>query len=271
MSLQNIEFEAEQWEFKDKAIQGRRLQDMYNKSLANCEICLVLFWKNCGKYTQEELNFAYKKFKEGQNPRKIYVFFKQYDKNNSPEMLRKFRDDFPKNYNENFPIDYSDIYELWFLSFLEISIYINSDVTQLKFNNHLIDFSKLPCFVRNKENSEVLNSYKKALENSKKYPDDESFKKEKDENEEKLNKILTDVINTAKQINKFIFIEEDSTKFNEEDSTKFSEEDSTINDNKALVHLYQKCQFEEILKIVNKRRRYNPNTFSPQYFCSPNP
>ncbi|MBQ3617539.1 MAG: hypothetical protein II939_05190, partial [Bacteroidales bacterium] len=79
MKQQNIELKGEQWEFKDKAIQGQRIQDMYNETLANCEICVVLFWTKCGKYSQEELDFAYKKFMEGLNPRKIFVFFRNDD------------------------------------------------------------------------------------------------------------------------------------------------------------------------------------------------
>lgn len=252
MKLQNIELEAEQWEFKDKAIQSHRIQDMYNETLANCEICFVLFWKKCGKYTQEELRFAYKKFKEGQNPRKIYVFFKQYDEKKSPTTLKSFRDDFSNNFDENFPIDYSDINELRYLSLLEISKYINSDVTQFRFNDHLIDFSKLPCFKNNKYYSEVLNTYKKVLAYSEKYPDDESFKKEKESYEKKLNEILADVIDTAKQINLCLATNEENTK----------------DDNKHLVHLYRQGQFEEIIMKLNKRRPYNPHDFSRHYFCS---
>lgn len=253
MKLQNTELEAEQWEFKEKAIQGCRLQDMYNKTLANCEICFVLFWKRCGIYTQEELTFAYNKFLEGQNPKKIYVFFKQYDENNTPEILKNFRKDFPKKFNENFAFDYSSIGDLWYLSFLEISRYLSSDVTQLKFNNHLIDFSKLPCFIHNKYNSEILDYYKKLSAYSEKYPDDELFKQERESYETKLTNILADVINTAKQINEHISNQEVEAK----------------DDNKALIHFYQQCQYDEVKKIIesvdNPFKTYGD--ISPEFFC----
>ena len=192
MKLHNIELEAEQWEFMDKAIQGHRIQDMYNETLANCEICIVLFWTKCGKYSQEELEFAYNKFRNGLNPRKIFVFFKIDDSKKSTKNLIKFKEDFPNRFNENFPLEYRNIDELRFTLLLQISRYDCDETVRLKFNNQRIDFSKLPCFISNKEYSEVLVSYKRALLNCEKYPEDKLFQADKESLEEKLkrNQIL---------------------------------------------------------------------------------
>ena len=252
MKFQNIELEAEQWEFKDKAIQGSRIQDLYNKVLADCEICIVLFWTRCGKYTQEELRFAYDKFKEGLNPRKIYVFFKNDSSRSCSEELIEFKKEFPQKYNENFPIDYSNVNELQYLLFLEIAKYFGDDSVQFKFNNKLIDFSKLPCFKRNKDYSEILRSYKKAVEHSSRYPNDKSFVRDKDFYESKLNDILVDLIKTARIVDEIERV------------------DSVSNDvNKAIRHLFQLCRYEDVKKIAESVT--NPFKISgdikPEFFC----
>lgn len=254
MKLQNIELEAEQWEFKDKAIQGQRIQDMYNDTLANCEICIVLFWTKCGKYSQEELEFAYNKFKEGLNPRKIYVFFKNDDSKKATKELIKFKKDFPNRFEENFPVDYTNVDELRFNLLLQITMYLGNDSVSLSFNNHLIDCTKLPCFISNKENSEVLESYKKATANSEKYPDDNSFKQEKALYEAKLNAILADSISTAKMVDDFVF----------------NGDKNDHNDvNKVIIHYYQQCQYDEVRKIIEKIN--NPfiitGDINREFFC----
>lgn len=254
MKLHDIELEAEQWEFKDKAIRGYRIQDMYNETLANCEICIVLFWTKRGKYTQEELDFAYNKFMEGLNPRKIFVFFKNDNSKKISNGLIKFKKNFPNRYKENFPFDYSNIDELRFNLLLQITMYFGNDAVTLIFNNHLIDCTKLPCFIGNKENSEVLESYKKASLNCEKYPDDNSFKKERSMCETKLNAILTACITTAKMTGNF--------DFNGNNVAQKEEK-------KALIHYYQQCQNDEMRRIIEKTN--NPfivsGTFKNEFLC----
>ena len=254
MKQQNIELKGEQWEFKDKAIQGQRIQDMYNETLANCEICVVLFWTKCGKYSQEELDFAYKKFMEGLNPRKIFVFFRNDDSKKASNELIEFKKDFSNRFKENFPSDYSNVDELRFNLFLQIAMYLGNDSVSLNFNNRLIDCTKLPCFINNTENSEVLESYKKASENAKKYPKDKSFKQEKALCEKKLNDILAAVISTAKMMNDFTS-NVDKTSYNDV--------------NKAIIHYYQQCKYDEVRKIIEKIN--NPFIISgdinSEFFC----
>lgn len=254
LKLQNIELEAEQWEFMDKAIQGRRIQDMYNETLAKCEICIVLFWSKCGKYSQEELEFAYNKFRDGLNPRKIFVFFKIDDSKKITKNLIEFKENFPNRFNENFPLEYRNIDELRFTLLLHITRYYCDETVKLKFNNQLIDFSKLPCFKNNKEYSEVLESYKRALVNCEKYPDDKLFQSDKESQEEKLNDILSKLIATAKMVDDF----------------SFNGNEAIYSDvNKAVIHYYQQCQYDEVRKIIEKIN--NPFAISgdikKEFFC----
>lgn len=253
MKLQSIELEAEQWEFKDKAIQGYRIQDMYNNVLSDCEICVVLFWTRCGKYSQEELSYAYDRFKEGLNPRKIYVFFKNDSSKQCSEELISYKREFPQKFCENFPIEYSTVDELRYLLFLEIAKYFGNESVQIRFDNKLIDFSKLPCFKRNKDYAEVLSSYNKASKNLVKYPNDKSFFKEKELYEAKLNGILADLVTTAKIVERFRVVD-------------YVPDDVS----KAINHFYQKCQYDEVKRIIESVA--NPfktigEEIKPEFYC----
>lgn len=64
-----------QWEFFLDAISDTRLQDQYNKAIEQCDIVLCLFFTKVGKYTSEEFDTAYQKFKATGKP-KIWTYFK---------------------------------------------------------------------------------------------------------------------------------------------------------------------------------------------------
>ena len=49
----------------------------YIEKLTNCEICLNIYWNELAGNSREELNVAYQQLKDGGNPRKLYVFFKE--------------------------------------------------------------------------------------------------------------------------------------------------------------------------------------------------
>jgi len=69
-----------QWEYFLDAISDTRLQDEYNKAIAQCDIVLCLFFTKVGKYTAEEFDTAYQVFKNTGKP-KIWTYFKNADIN----------------------------------------------------------------------------------------------------------------------------------------------------------------------------------------------
>jgi hypothetical protein len=65
------------WEDFLDAISEIRLQDEYNKVVAQSDIVLCLFATKVGKYTEEEFEVAHAHFKESGKPKYIYTYFKE--------------------------------------------------------------------------------------------------------------------------------------------------------------------------------------------------
>jgi Leucine-rich repeat (LRR) protein len=63
------------WEDFLDAMSATRLQDEYNKVIAECDIFVSLFHTKVGKYTEEEFSTAFATFKENNKPF-IYTYFK---------------------------------------------------------------------------------------------------------------------------------------------------------------------------------------------------
>ncbi len=63
------------WEDFLDAMSQTRLQDEYNKAIAECDIFVMLFFTKVGKYTEEEFERAFKQFKESNKPF-LYTYFK---------------------------------------------------------------------------------------------------------------------------------------------------------------------------------------------------
>jgi internalin A len=72
---QGIYLEIVRWENFLDALSETRLQDEYNKEICNCDVFVCLFFTKTGKFTEEEFDVAYRRFKESGKPR-IYTFFK---------------------------------------------------------------------------------------------------------------------------------------------------------------------------------------------------
>ena len=52
------------------------IQKYFNNEMLKCEIVIVLFYKKVGQFTKEEFTIAYKNLKDGNNPKYMFVFFK---------------------------------------------------------------------------------------------------------------------------------------------------------------------------------------------------
>ncbi|CAN5782740.1 hypothetical protein BH24BAC1_BH24BAC1_40890 [soil metagenome] len=63
------------WEDFLDAVSKTRLQDEYNQAIRESDIFLMLFFTKVGKYTEEEFETAFGKFKEKKKPF-IFTYFK---------------------------------------------------------------------------------------------------------------------------------------------------------------------------------------------------
>lgn len=85
------------WEFMDSSMGAKHKEEEYLDKLRECETCLVLFWKELGKYTVMELDDAVKEMNVGRLPKKVYAFFKE-PANDITNELADFKDSFSQNY-----------------------------------------------------------------------------------------------------------------------------------------------------------------------------
>lgn len=68
-------FRLRRWENDSAAVsKTKRLQDIYNKEIENCDMVAVIIRDTAGKYTQEEFNHAVKMFLETGKPAKVVVY-----------------------------------------------------------------------------------------------------------------------------------------------------------------------------------------------------
>ena len=103
-------------------------QEEYNEELKTCEMCMVMYWTRFGEYTGEELMTAYEELKEGRNPRKLYVFFKEPG-DITPE-LQSFKESFATEFGHFYcKFENVDSMRLHFL--LQLEAYQNSEMKDL--------------------------------------------------------------------------------------------------------------------------------------------
>ena len=91
-----IEIEPVKWEYLDSSMGADRKQTEYNNALKECELCLVMYWNRVGEYTVEELTTAWECHKAGDNPKKLYVYFKEPAEGS--QELREFKASFTTKY-----------------------------------------------------------------------------------------------------------------------------------------------------------------------------
>ena len=93
---QGIFFELVVWEDFLDAVSKTRKQEDYNKAIDDCDIFVMLFFNKVGKYTLEEFNIAYNKFKISGKPL-LFTYFKNIpasiglDQERSLKSLWKFQ------------------------------------------------------------------------------------------------------------------------------------------------------------------------------------
>lgn len=160
-----FEIEPIKWEWHDASMNGERKQTEYNNALKQCELCLVLYWNKKGEYTEEELNTAYNELKAGNNPRKLYVYFKEPAENITDE-LRDFKTSFVTQYGHFYcKFENIDTFRLNFLlQFEQYCSPVNSSES-IEINNSnillggepFVDFKNIPFAGKNPDYIRILN------------------------------------------------------------------------------------------------------------------
>lgn len=91
-----IEIERIKWDpNKDGAIEN------FKTKMSKCEMCLSLYWRELAKSSEAELKAAYESLKGGQNPKNLYIFFKE-PSNEISDALRDFKANFVTEYGHFF-------------------------------------------------------------------------------------------------------------------------------------------------------------------------
>lgn len=149
--------ELSMWEYLDSSMGIKRKQDEYNEELKTCEMCIVMFWTRFGEYTNEELMTAYKELKEGRNPKKLYVFFKEPAE--MSDDLKVFKQNFSKELGHFFcKFENVDSMRLHFL--LQLEAYNAAELKNLVKverskvvvdGNEIVNLDNIPFASKNKE------------------------------------------------------------------------------------------------------------------------
>ena len=149
------------WEKLDSSMGPKHKQEEYNEELKTCEMCMVLYWTKLGEYTGEELTTAYSELKEGRNPRKLYVFFKEPG-DITPD-LQAFKESFATEYGHFYcKFENVDTMRLHFL--LQLETYQNSQMkdvlkvedSKVKVDGKaFLDLDKVPFAAKNRRYQEL--------------------------------------------------------------------------------------------------------------------
>ena len=170
LEKQGIQVIAVEWENLDASMGPLHKQEDYNIKLKECEMCMVLYWTKFGMYTKTELDTAFNELNMGNNPRKVYVYFKESD--NPSEELKAFRDSFPTKYGHFYtPFANFDTLKAHFLlQFMEYQSQTlqNSKSIEVKDgkvivgNTEYVNLEKVPFAGNNEEYNLLLKNIKKT-------------------------------------------------------------------------------------------------------------
>ena len=112
----------------------------YQEKLKDCQFCLKLYWQTLSEHSDEELNIAYNSLKRGDNPRNLYVFFKE-PANDISDALKDFKANFVTNYGHFFcKFENADTMNLHFiLQFEACQDISDSELVTIKGGKILVD------------------------------------------------------------------------------------------------------------------------------------
>ena len=170
LGKQDMNIQLVKWEYLDSSMGPLHKQEEYNRELRDCELCMVLYWTRFGMYTKTELDTAYSELCAGNNPKKLYVYFKDGDEISSD--LKEFRDCFPEQYG-HFYCHFQNIDTLkadFLLQFMEyLNVYLKDrnvieiKDSQVSINGKVyVNLQNVPFAGNNEEYNLLLKSIKKT-------------------------------------------------------------------------------------------------------------
>lgn len=156
-----IYLELSKWEYLDSSMGPKHKQEEYNEELKTCEMCMVLYWTKFGEYTHQELMTAYNELKEGRNPRKLYIFFKETGEI-TPE-LQSFKESFATEFGHFYcKFENVDTMRLHFLLQLEayqtaqMKEVLTVEDSKLKVDGQaVVELDKVPFAAKNRRFQEL--------------------------------------------------------------------------------------------------------------------
>ena len=198
----------EKWEYLDSSMGEQHKQEDYNDVLRECEMCLVMYWTKFGLYTKTELDTAYSELKAGNNPKKLYVYFKEIeDGEEITDELKAFRDSFPTEYGhfENRFRNIDTLKSQFLLQFIEYQakslaassfIEIRDGKVMLE-GKIYVDLTNVPFVGNNEDYNDLLEDIADLREwldehepDHKKYAEKAAKLREKEEKREKMESSL---------------------------------------------------------------------------------
>ena len=209
---QGIQVIVVEWENLDASMGILHKQEDYNEKLRNCEMCLVLYWTKFGMYTKTELDTAYSELKAGNNPKKLYVYFKTGSEPSGE--LKEFRDSFPTKYGHFFtPFENFDTLKAHFLlQFMEYQSQALQNTKTIEVKNgkiniggkEYVDLQNVPFAGNNEEYNFLQKSIKKTQKllaiTEPDDPDYAEYASDLQEMKEKLSKMESSLWDTALMI-----------------------------------------------------------------------
>ena len=138
--------------------------DEFKHHLKDSELCLTLYWQNLAGNSEQELDTAYQRLKDGDNPRKLYVFFKEPSEGIAAS-LKDFKANFVSKYGHFFcKFENADTMNLHFI--LQFEAYRNqtkSDLVKVSAgkvlvgDKEMVNLENVPFAAMNKEYQRLQN------------------------------------------------------------------------------------------------------------------
>ena len=203
-----IELEPNDVERLEKFSDENKTNNSHSRILQSCEMCIVLYWNSLEDNVKEDLDSAYAKLCSGNNPKKVYVYFKDAE-DITPE-LKSFKESFATSYGHFFcQFENIDTMKLNFL--LQFEAYQNTlsdSLLEVKESRVVIDgesfveLRNIPFAGNNPEYLHLLKQIESTSNRVLKYPDDADFRQELYDLEERRKAMEGSLLNTAKLITK---------------------------------------------------------------------
>ena len=136
-----IYFRLHMCEAMSDEIAETRKQDEYNAVIESCDYFYILVWQKLGKYTREEFDVAFRRFKENHSPR-ISTFFLETDGKVGDD-VRRFMAELDENL-QHYYTKFSDIDTVKLKMLLQLSARVDSGAKlELKDSRLTVDGSPL--------------------------------------------------------------------------------------------------------------------------------